>query len=318
MQIRQVINSTTKEGLKTPLHCIAYTGGPSAPTIAAQLITAGSDTNALDSQGETPLLLATRRTTTIDLIAVLLHAGTDSNIVNKEGVCALQIASSGGNATIIRMLLDVGAQVVNPNSKPSSFPPLLAAARNGHTDACRMLINAGVPLDCTNASGHTSLHVAAFGGHLSIVSLLLELGADVNACDNTHQTALTMATLKGATAIVKALLQVGANPNVATSKANCTPLHIAARDGHYDVLCLLASSRGINLNVVDEQNRTPLHWTCFRGDMKSTLILLEHDADPMIRDKHGHSAVEVAIAKQFAEIVEVLVARIGTCFVTCW
>jgi hypothetical protein len=31
----------------------------------------------------------------------------------------------------------------------------------------------------------------------------------------------------------------------------------------------------------------------------------------MLRDKHGHTAVEVAIAKQFAEIVEVLVARIG-------
>jgi hypothetical protein len=46
--------------------------------------------------------------------------------------------------------------------------------------------------------------------------------------------------------------------------------------------------------------------------MQSTLVLLEKGADGMLKDKQGHTAVEVAIAKQFSEIVEVLVARIGS------
>lgn len=47
--------------------------------------------------------------------------------------------------------------------------------------ACRVLLDAGAPLDKKASSGGTALMFAAAAGYTDVVKLLLERGADVNA-----------------------------------------------------------------------------------------------------------------------------------------
>lgn len=47
--------------------------------------------------------------------------------------------------------------------------------------ACKVLLDAGAPLDTKASSGGTALMFAAAAGYTDVVTLLLEKGADVNA-----------------------------------------------------------------------------------------------------------------------------------------
>ena len=55
--------------------------------------------------------------------------------------------------------------------------PISSAARNGHLDVVRALLEYGVEPDYPNPAGHTPLCLAAQGGHLELVHFLLVNGA---------------------------------------------------------------------------------------------------------------------------------------------
>ena len=56
--------------------------------------------------------------------------------------------------------------------------------------------------------------------------------------------------------MVGLLMERGAVPNVVNAEGK-TPLHLAAKYGHMDVVQLLIN-RGADLNKIDDEGRTPL------------------------------------------------------------
>ena len=63
-----------------------------------------------------------------------------------------------------------------------------------------------------------------------------------------------------------------------------SPLHYAAREGHYEVACVLLEDGA----VVDSRNNvglTPLHYACREGHCAVAELLLEKGADPAARVK---------------------------------
>lgn len=55
--------------------------------------------------------------------------------------------------------------------------PLHFASHEGHLAVVRLLLEAGVAKDVSNAHGATALHLAARRGHLEVVKVLLDFGA---------------------------------------------------------------------------------------------------------------------------------------------
>ena len=77
----------------------------------------------------------------------------------------------------------------------SSFIKFVVAASVGAKEICRVLIDAGAPVEIKgirNAYGNTCLHSAVRAGSVEIVRLFLEKGADVNATNNLGSTPLHM------------------------------------------------------------------------------------------------------------------------------
>ncbi|KAL1966418.1 hypothetical protein VTN77DRAFT_4560 [Rasamsonia byssochlamydoides] len=95
--------------------------------------------------------------------------------------------------------------------------------------------------DCTN-----SLTCAARRGHDEIVRLLLDRGANINARGRFSMTALQEAASEGNKAVVQLLLARGADVNAGSS----TALHKAARGGHKEVMRLLLD-HGANIHARD-------------------------------------------------------------------
>jgi ankyrin repeat protein len=92
-------------------------------------------------------------------------------------------------------------------------------ARAGDAERLRTMLDAGVPVNLTNAAGDSLLILAAYHGHLPVVELLLDRGADVDRVNDRGQTALGAAVFRRAGPIVRALLAAGADPDAGPRSA---------------------------------------------------------------------------------------------------
>ena len=78
---------------------------------------------------------------------------------------------------------------------------------------------------------------------------------------------------------------------------NQTPLHLAARGGHQEMVELLVSKHHAEVDARDKQDRTPLHWAAVTGHSDVVTTLLQHKADltAVSADLGGRNALEIAI-----------------------
>ena len=140
--------------------------------------------------------------------------------------------------------------------------PLHKAARKGHYDAVKIILEHQVPVDSTTEyrtnnfedmnmlntkTSFTALHLAVRGGHLELVKFLIDSGADIEA---------------------------------KSSNVGWTPLHLAAGGGHEIIVaCLLELSAGRYARVGDRwgTSASALHFAVYRGHGTVVRTLLNDD-----------------------------------------
>lgn len=91
------------------------------------------------------------------------------------------------------------------NRLTNRTPPLVIAARHGHTDVVHYLVECGADVNSTGEvkfdgetiDGAPAVWAAAAGGHLDATKKLVELGANVNQATKTNSTALRGACFDG-------------------------------------------------------------------------------------------------------------------------
>jgi ankyrin repeat protein len=234
--------------------------------------------------GAYPTLLLAAQGDSPEQVKALLDKGVSPNVKSHLGWTALHWAAYHGNAKLVRLLLDRGADV-NARTINGVDPPDV-----------RSEVGDESPLK-------TPLFAAAAGGRVNTARLLLDRGADPKVNDPRYGTALHRAAEEGETEVAALLLARGADPNART-KDGATPLHLAAyqhgwphwkmvglwdnvpvRTGPVDaapVVSVLAA-HGADVNARDEKGWTPLHWAAYGGHRTVTKALLQAGADPSLR-----------------------------------
>ena len=134
--------------------------------------------------------------------------------------------------------------------------------------------------------GYLALQWAALNNRCAAATVLLERGADVNAADGQGQTALHWAAVRGAVPAAELLLRAGARLDRADSRGY-TPAHVAAQYGHTPVLYHFAVRWAADMEILDADGRSPLHWTAYKGFPDALRLLLFLDADMMRADREG-------------------------------
>lgn len=99
---------------------------------------------------------------------------------------------------------------------------LLDLAREGALERLVAYVEAGVPVDLTDASGNTLLMLAAYHGHASLVDALAARGADVDALNDRRQSPLAGAVFKAEDAVARVLLRHGADRDAGSPSARET------------------------------------------------------------------------------------------------
>jgi hypothetical protein len=155
----------------------------------------------------------------LDDMRELIAAGADVNgVVEGDGSPLIAAARSGRRAAV-QLLLDQGADVNLIASGDGN--PLIMAAREGHLEIVELLLNRGATIDLVAPGDENALIQASAAGQLRTVQLLVGRGADVNArvMVESHsrsgrqvewRTPLSMARRGGHEEVVSFLLSVGA------------------------------------------------------------------------------------------------------------
>ena len=121
--------------------------------VATLLLEAGAQVDMANSRGETPLMIAAKRTRkgADDIIALLLAAGADVNASTDNGTTALiSAAHAGKSGTVLQVFLDAGADV---NARDTNgYSALMYAALLAQDDAAiTVLLDAGADDSFTDA-----------------------------------------------------------------------------------------------------------------------------------------------------------------------
>lgn len=151
--------------------------------------------------------------------------GADVNKTGEGNDTPLTGAARKGHTEVVRLLLDKGAEV-NKGRDHDGWTALRGAAQRGHKDIVELLLDNGANVDERDETLWTALMGAAWEGRLEIAKLLLDRGAGVNARNKGDGSPLMMAVTKGHTHVVQLLLEKGADPN-ARIKEGLTVLGLA-------------------------------------------------------------------------------------------
>uniref|UniRef100_A0A8C8BBM8 Ankyrin repeat domain 52 n=1 Tax=Otus sunia TaxID=257818 RepID=A0A8C8BBM8_9STRI len=109
---------------------------------------------------------------------------------------------------------------------------------------------------------------------------------------------------------VRSLLNQKENINVLDQERR-TPLHAAAYIGDVAILELLILS-GANVNAKDTVWLTPLHRAAASRNEKALHLLLKHSADVNARDKYWQTPLHVAAANRATKCVEAIIPLLST------
>ncbi|KAF4971609.1 hypothetical protein FSARC_1608 [Fusarium sarcochroum] len=198
--------------------------------------------------------------------------------------------------------------------------PLHWAVINNHSEVVqRLRHNIDVPDD----AGWTALHLAVMHSEPEIIKLVCDLSTDKNAIDNKGRTPLHLACEMKIWAAVDQLIQRGADVDVRRSdtdgrlvrdqvvfaeanlssirrligddsKGDCSRdvatgipmVNLIARGGDRELMHAFLRTVGSDIvNFQDEQGNTPLHIAAQYRNKVTLEVLLEHDANPNIRNK---------------------------------
>lgn len=183
--------------------------------LVQRLLKAGADPESAMPGGETALMTASR-TGDVATIQALLAAGANVNArEHTRNQTPLMWAAANGNAAAISALITAGADInarsstpdkpaasrsmgaarrARPTSSASTIPygaytALIFAARRGHLDAVRALLDGGASVNdgavAEPGSGPTPvLTFAVANGHYELATYLLDRGADPNLAGN--------------------------------------------------------------------------------------------------------------------------------------
>ena len=163
------------------------------------------------------------------VVRALLERGADVQTARPDGMTALHWAAMRSDLELADMLLYAGANL-EATTRLGRHTPLHVAGRSGRAPVVRALLEAGADPHARTASGATPLHLAAQAGNAEAVAALLDHGADVNARERTWgQTPLMFAAAADRLGPVNVLMERGADLEIATKVVDLPDLDIVDR-----------------------------------------------------------------------------------------
>jgi ankyrin repeat protein len=263
-----------------------------------------------DINGRTPLVAAANCRHLGSIVSLLLENGANPNAQDAANFTPLHIAVFHGFEEIVVALIKHEKTDVNSTTKDLRTP-LHLACMFGHSIIVRDLLNSNkICINQIDITGYTPFFWACKNSFSIILALLLERG-DLNVelrGINTY-TPLMEVVNNGQLFLTRSLLKKGADPNAQTN-IGFGPLHFAAEKGYVDIIKPLMNNKKTDINLKNDNLRTPLHIACINGQYESILQLLcSNKIKINAQDKYGFTALMYSIQQGHLACLKLLVNK---------
>ncbi|XP_070529666.1 transient receptor potential channel pyrexia-like isoform X1 [Cardiocondyla obscurior] len=194
--------------------------------------------------------------------------------------------------------------------EPRTGVNAILAASLGDKVACvEYLIAKGADVNYESfITRYTPLHFAALGNSWHVAATLLDHGAKLNyVCQEVVEPILHSAVRAKAVETVKLLLKRGASV-VEKNHLGQTPLHVACFVQSIPCVELLSASAS-NVNAIDREHRTPLHFAVMSTDSSAELVQLLLKCGALINavDRTGFTPLHIAALNEQSRCVDALI-----------
>jgi ankyrin repeat protein len=326
------VNTADQYG-ETPLTLAAANGDA---VLVRELLQAGADPSAAQWNHETALMKAAN-SGSVEAVQLLIDKGAAVNVAESaKGQTALMWAAAEGHSDVVKALIDHGADI--KAASKAGFNALVFSMLKDDVKSMGYELKAGADPNYALPSGSKILAMAAAGQHQAAASILIEGGADYKLADKTGNALIHIASQAGDPELVKELLAKGVDPNLPTAKqgepadtgrgggggggrgrgvpGQMTPLMVATRYGHEDIMRLLTAS-GANPKLTAQDHTTLLMLAANSG--KLPVVKYAYELDPTTAkalNDGGANAVHASVSgggpstheahHEIAEVIEFL------------
>ena len=249
----------------------------------------------------TPLQVAASRGRT-SMLKRLLDEGADINAVGSRGTVLFEAVNSECGSAV-ELLLKMGAKFNARNGE--HFLALRISAENCHVSTLRLIINTNIDLLGPEAAIILQSAARSLFQPLKKVELLLERGVDINARGDYNETVLQAAIGPGRSALVALLLEKGVDVN-AVGGTFGTALQSAVNAGDPEIVELLLKY-GADATVLGGAWESPLIEAASKhGQVRILELLLDSGTDTSIQQGDKDKALYLAAGRANLTAVKLL------------
>ena len=236
--------------------------------------------------------------------------------VDIHGNSLLHVASVYGKLEVVKFLVaEIGCDLYATNRDGMSC--LHIAAQHGHLFLVKYLLEeVGSDLTLVDTQGRSAIYLAAEGGHINILKYLLK-DRGVSPAVNTTATDIKgnppkgpmrslvyAASSGGHVDVIRYLVQ---QHSVHVDKNDASPLHIACRNGHLDMVIHLITVLKCDPNLPTDKGLTYLHTACYQGRLDIIKYLINEHRCKLCRDDNGVTPLHAAASHGSLDVVQYLI-----------
>ena len=258
----------------------------------------------------TPLLVAAERGHT-DLVSLLLAHGANVDVRTEFGSSVLHRAARWGHAGSVRVLL---AHLVHRERvlNRSSFDAVVTGSDGvpSPSTSASSLSSSPAPASSTAPASATQ-HNTATPSSTPMVGSQGGSGrwGNVGAVEEPPSTSITTTTTTAANININMSMYKTMTVEAMVNSVNGyghTPIHVAASQGHEEVINLLLA-HGARLEMVDREGRTALHEAARMGHPGTVFLLARCGSDLNAVDGRGRRPLALARRAERGAVVDLLV-----------
>jgi ankyrin repeat protein len=274
-------------------------------TIKYLLSKKGNDVHKLTHDGRTYIFWAAYKDN-LEIMKYVVSKGAKLDVVDTHGNTFLNFAASTGqlNIELYKYSFKIGADITKEKNHDGANALLLIASHLKDAEIVDYFISKGATLNGKDTKGNGLFEYAAKGGNTQFLKILLDKGVD----KGTNAMIFASQGLRGKENTLETYLFLeknGINPNIINGE-NRNPLHFITRYNKDLSVYTYFIDKGVDVNLQDEEGNTPFTNAAGNNTLEVVQFLSKELKNINIKNKDGHSALTNAVNRNSIDVVSFL------------